>query len=61
MINTQLPILITGNYNNPDIDIKISEVIVQKLKEEIKTKAVESIKDKLREKIQSEINIKLPF
>ncbi len=61
LINTQLPILITGNYNNPDIDIKISEVIVQKLKEEIKTKAVESIKDKLREKIQSEINIKLPF
>ncbi len=59
--STKLPILITGNFNEPKIDIKISEVISQKIKQEIKNKAIESIKDKIKEKIQSDINIKLPF
>ena len=58
---TELPILISGNYNSPEIDIKISDLIAKRLKEEIKTKAIKSIKDKIQDKIQSEINIKLPF
>ena len=53
--------LIFGNYNNPEIDIKISDVIAKKIKEEVKNKAIKSIKDKIKEKIQSDINIKLPF
>ena len=61
LINTELPILISGNYNAPEIDIKISDIITKRLKEEIKTKAIESIKDKIKDKIQSEIDIKLPF
>ena len=58
---TKLPILISGNFNKPEIDIKISDAISQKIKQEIKNKAIESIKDKIKEKIQSDINIKLPF
>ena len=58
---TEVPILISGNYNSPDIDIKISDVIRQKIQQEIKNKAIESIKDKIKDKIQSDINIKLPF
>ena len=61
LINTQLPMLFTGSYTNPIIDIKISEIVTQKLKDEIKNRAIESITDKIKEKIQSEINIKLPF
>ena len=61
LVDTQLPILISGNYNNPEIDIKVSDVITKKLKEEIKNKAIKSLKDKIKDKIQSEINIKLPF
>ncbi len=61
LIDTVLPVLFTGSYSNPAIDIKISELVIGKLREEIKTKAIDSIKDKLKEKIQSEINIKLPF
>ena len=45
----------------PEVDIKISDLITKRLKEEIKTKAIKSIKDKIQEKIQSEIKIKLPF
>jgi len=59
--DTQLPVLITGSYTNPLVDVKISEIITQKLKKEIKNRAIESIKDELKDKIQSEINIKLPF
>lgn len=61
LVDTKLPVLISGNINAPEIDIKISDVITKRLKEEIKTKAIESIKDKIKDKIQSEINIKLPF
>ena len=59
--NTDVPILISGNFRNPQIDVKISDVISQKIKQEFKNKAIESIKDKIKEKIQSDINIKLPF
>ena len=59
--NTEVPILISGNFNSPDIDVKISDVIRQKIQQEIKNKAIESIKDKIKDKIQSDINIKLPF
>ena len=58
---TEIPMLIFGNYNNPEIDIKISDVIAKKIKEEVKNKAIKSIKDKIKEKIQTDINIKLPF
>ena len=61
LIDTELPILISGNYNTPEIDIKISDIITKRLKEEIKTKTINSIKDKIKDKIQSEINLKLPF
>jgi len=61
LVDTQLPIIISGNYNSPDIDIKISDVLSKKLREQIKEKTIKSIKDKIRDKIQSEINIKLPF
>ena len=61
LLDTQLPVLFTGSYTNPLIDVKISEIITQKLQKEIKNRAIESIKDKLKDKIQSEINIKLPF
>jgi hypothetical protein len=61
LVDTQLPILISGNYNNPEIDVKISDIITKKLKEEIKSKAIKSLKDKIKDKIKSEINIKLPF
>ena len=61
LVDTQLPVLISGNYNNPKIDVKISDIITKKLKEEIKSKAIKSLKDKIKDKIQSEINIKLPF
>ena len=59
--NTEVPILISGNFNKPEIDVKISDVISQKIQQEVKNKAIESIKDKIKEKIQSDINIKLPF
>ena len=59
--NTEVPILISGNFNRPEIDVKISDVISQKIQQEIKNRAVESIKDKIKDKIQSDINIKLPF
>jgi uncharacterized protein involved in outer membrane biogenesis len=61
LTDTELPILISGDYNNPNIDIKISDLITKRLKKEIKTKVIKSIKDEIQEKIQSEINIKLPF
>ena len=61
LVDTQLPVLISGNYNNPEIDVKISDIITKKLKQEIKSKAIKSLKDKIKDKIQSEINIKLPF
>ena len=61
LVDTQLPVLISGDYNNPEIDVKISDIITKKLKEEIKNKAIKSLKDKIKDKIQSEINIKLPF
>ena len=61
LIDTELPLLLSGNYNALEIDIKISDIITKRLKEEIKTKTINSIKDKIKEKIQSEINIKLPF
>jgi uncharacterized protein involved in outer membrane biogenesis len=61
LVDTQLPVLIFGNYNNPEVDIKISNIITKRLKEEIKSKAIKSLKDKIKDKIQSEINIKLPF
>tara|TARA_Y100000992_G_C21272863_1_gene497926 strand:- start:978 stop:1718 length:741 start_codon:yes stop_codon:yes gene_type:complete len=61
LIETELPVLISGNYNSPEIDIKISDIITKRLKEEIKTKAIKTIKDKIQDKIKSEINIKLPF
>ena len=59
--NTEVPILISGNFKRPEIDVKISDAISQKIQQEIKNKAIESIKDKIKEKIQSDINIKLPF
>ena len=59
--NTEVPILISGNFNRPEIDVKISDVISQKIQQEIKNRAVESIKDKIKDKIQSDINIKFPF
>ena len=59
--NTEVPILISGNFKSPEIDVKISDVITQKIQQEIKNKAIESIKDKIKDKIQSDINIKLPF
>ncbi|MEC7677033.1 MAG: hypothetical protein VYE09_01190 [Pseudomonadota bacterium] len=59
--NTELPILISGNFKNPEIDVKISDVISKKIQQEIKNKAIDSIKDKIKDKIQSDINIKLPF
>ena len=59
--NTEVPILISGNFNSPNIDVKISDVIRQKIQQEIQNKAIESIKDKIKDKIQSDINIKLPF
>jgi hypothetical protein len=61
LVDTQLPVLISGNYNNLEIDVKISDIIAKKLKEEIKSKAIKSLKDKIKDKIQSEIDIKLPF
>ena len=61
LIDTQLPVLFSGSYTNPNIDIQISEIVTRKIKEELKNRAIESIKDKLKDKIQSEINIKLPF
>ena len=61
LVDVQLPVLLTGNYTNPDIDIKISDVIIKKLKNEIKDRTFDIIRDKLKDKIQSEINIKLPF
>ena len=59
--NTQVPILISGTFNSPEVDVKISDVISQKIKQEIQNKTIESIKDKIKEKIQSDVNIKLPF
>ena len=59
--NTEVPILISGNFESPEIDVKISDVITQKIQQEIKNKAIESIKDKIKDKIESDINIKLPF
>ena len=61
LVNTEVPILISGNFKKPEIDVKISDVITQKIQQEIKNKAIESIKDKIKDKIQSDINIKLPF
>ena len=61
LAKTEIPILIFGKYNNPEIDIKISDVIAKKIKEEVKNRAINTIKDKIKEKIQSDINIKLPF
>ena len=61
LVGTKLPVLISGNYSNPQIDIKISEIISIKLKKEIKSKAIKSIKDKIKDKIESEINIILPY
>ena len=48
--DTKLPILISGNFNKPEIDVRISDVISQKIKQEVKNKAIESIKDKIKEK-----------
>ena len=59
--NTEVPILISGNFNRPEIDVKISDVISQKILQEKKKRTIESIKDKIKDKIQSDINIKLPF
>ena len=59
--NTEVPILISGNFKRPEVDVKISDVITQRIQQEIKNKAIESIKDKIRDKIESDINIKLPF
>ena len=59
--NTEVPILISGNFKRPEVDVKISDVISQKIQQEIKNRAIESIKDKIKEKIQSDINIKFPF
>jgi len=61
LAKTEIPILIFGKYNNPEIDIKISDVIAKKIEEEVKNRAINKIKDKIKEKIQSDINIKLPF
>ena len=61
LAKTEIPMLIFGTYNNPEIDIKISDVIAKKIKEELKNKTIKSIKDKIKEKIQSDIDIKLPF
>ena len=61
LIDTQLPVLISGSYYNPNIDINVSDIVTKKLKKEIKDRAVKSIKDKIKEKLESEINIKLPF
>ena len=59
--NTEVPILISGNFDSPEVDVKISDVIAQRIQQEIKNKAIESIKDKIKDKIESDINIKLPF
>ena len=40
LVDTQLPVMITGNYTNPDIDIKISEIVAKKLKDEIKNRTI---------------------
>ena len=61
LIDTQLPVLISGSFDNPNIDINVSDIVTEKLKKEIKDRAVNSIKDKIKEKLESEINIKLPF
>jgi uncharacterized protein involved in outer membrane biogenesis len=61
LIGTQLPVLISGSFDNPNIDINVSDIVTKKLKKEIKDRAVKSIKDKIKEKLESEINIKLPF
>ena len=61
LLDTQLPVLISGNFNNPNIDISVSDIVTEKLKKQIKDKAVKSIKDKIKEKLESEINIQLPF
>ena len=61
LANTEVPILISGNFKRPEIDVKISDVITRKIQQEIKNKAIESIKDKIKDKIESDINIKLPF
>ena len=61
LIGTQLPVLISGSFDNPNIDINVSDIVTKKLKKEIKDRAVKSIKDKIKEKFESEINIKLPF
>jgi uncharacterized protein involved in outer membrane biogenesis len=61
LIGTQLPVLISGNFDNPNIDINVSDIVTEKLKKEIKERGVKSIKDKIKEKLESEINIKLPF
>jgi hypothetical protein len=61
LIDTQLPVLISGSFDNPNIDINVSDIVTEKLKKEIKDRAVKSIKDKIKEKLESEINIKLPF
>jgi len=61
LIDTQLPVLISGSFDNPNVDINVSDIVTEKLKKEIKDRAVKSIKDKIKEKFESEINIKLPF
>ena len=61
LANTEVPILISGNFERPQIDVKISDVITRKIQQEVKNKAIESIKDKIKDKIESDINIKLPF
>ncbi len=61
LIDTQLPVLISGSFDNPNIDINVSDIATEKLKEEIKHRAIKSLKDKIKEKLDSEINIKLPF
>ena len=61
LIDTQLPVLISGSFDNPNVDINVSDIVTEKLKKEIKDRAVKSIKDKIKEKLESEINIKLPF
>jgi hypothetical protein len=61
LIDIQLPVMISGKFDNPNIDINVSDFVTEKLKKEIEDKAVRSIKDKIKEKLESEINIKLPF
>tara|TARA_B100000035_G_scaffold291706_2_gene279771 strand:- start:8167 stop:8964 length:798 start_codon:yes stop_codon:yes gene_type:complete len=58
--NTRVPILISGNFNSPKINVKISDIVDQKIKQEFKNRAIESIKEKIKSKIQSEMNIKPP-